>query len=65
MKVQTKKDRNLIRYASGVVTLLILASFIYQWNNGLNIDIPERLGLGIALVAFVTTFMPQKKKDAN
>ncbi|EEK81110.1 hypothetical protein bcere0010_52940 [Bacillus cereus ATCC 4342] len=42
-----------------------MASFIYQWNNGLNIDIPERLGLGIALVAFVTTFMPQRKKDAN
>ncbi|MGG5737574.1 MULTISPECIES: hypothetical protein [Bacillus cereus group] len=65
MKAQTKKDRNIIRFATGGVTLLILASFIYKWNNGLNIDIPERLGLGIALVAFVTTFMPQRKKDAN
>ncbi|EJQ13698.1 hypothetical protein IE3_02597 [Bacillus cereus BAG3X2-1] len=67
MIVKTKKDstRKIARYVGGAATLLLLASFLYQWNNGLVIDDTEILGFMLAFTGFLSTFLPTKKKVTN
>ncbi|PFJ05218.1 hypothetical protein CN941_13945 [Bacillus cereus] len=67
MIVKTKKDstRKIARYVGGAATLLLLASFLYQWNNGLVIDDTEILGCMLAFTGFLSTFLPTKKKVTN
>ncbi|MES9664721.1 hypothetical protein CN941_15710 [Bacillus cereus] len=62
---KTKKHRNLIRYVGAFALLLILASFIYQWNNGLTIDNVERSSAAGVIAIIVMTFIPQRKKESN
>ncbi|MDM5186028.1 hypothetical protein QUF99_00800 [Bacillus sp. DX4.1] len=38
LRTNDTKTRETVRYVAGFVILLILVSFIYQWNNGLEID---------------------------
>ncbi|MES9696617.1 MULTISPECIES: hypothetical protein [Bacillus] len=67
MIVKTKKDstRKIVRYVGGAATLLLLASFLYQWNNGLVIDDTETFGFMLAFTGFLSTFLPTKKKVTN
>ena len=41
IKPKNHSTRKIVRYAGGSATLLILASFLYQWNNGLVVDDTE------------------------
>ncbi|RWS44856.1 hypothetical protein EKA14_03490 [Bacillus mycoides] len=67
MIVKPKNDstRKIVRYVGGSATLLILASFLYQWNNGLVIDDTETFGFMLAFTGFLSTFLPTKKKVTN
>ncbi|MEY8348045.1 hypothetical protein AALF16_06955 [Bacillus cereus] len=61
-RTHDRKARKIVRYAAGFVILLILVSFIYQWNNGLVIDTPERVSFGLVLTTFLSSFLPVKKQ---
>ncbi|OJD58268.1 hypothetical protein [Bacillus sp. NH11B] len=67
MIVKTKKDstRKIARYVGGAATLLLLASFLYQWNNDLVVDDTEIFGFMLAFTCFLSTFIPTKKKVTN
>lgn len=65
MNPKTKKQRNLIRYVGVFALLLILASFIYQWNNGLAIDTVEKSSAVGVIALILITFIPQRKKEGN
>nr|WP_238486225.1 hypothetical protein [Bacillus hominis] len=67
MVVKPKNDstRKIVRYSGGSATLLILASFLYQWNNGLVIDDTETFGFILAFTVFLSTLLPTKKKATN
>ncbi|UYX55147.1 hypothetical protein M3Y14_13975 [Bacillus thuringiensis] len=67
MIVKPKNDstRKIVRYSGGSATLLILASFLYQWNNGLVIDDTETFGFILAFTVFLSTLLPTKKKATN
>ncbi|MBJ8105360.1 MULTISPECIES: hypothetical protein [Bacillus cereus group] len=67
MIVKTKKDstRKIARYVGGAAILLLLASFLYQWNNGLVVDDTETFGFMLAFTGFLSTFLPTKKKATN
>ncbi|WIY59116.1 hypothetical protein QRY57_14460 [Bacillus arachidis] len=61
-RTHDKRARKIVRYVAGFTTLLILVSFIYQWNNGLNIDTTERVSFGLVLTTFLCSFLPVKKQ---
>ncbi|MFB5248941.1 hypothetical protein ACE38F_00720 [Bacillus mycoides] len=67
MIVKPKNDstRKIVRYVGGFATLLILASFLYQWNNGLVVDDTETFGFMLAFTGVLSTFLPIKKKATN
>ncbi|MED1567914.1 MULTISPECIES: hypothetical protein [Bacillus cereus group] len=67
MIVKPKNDstQKIVRFAGGSATLLILASFLYQWNNGFVIDDTETFGFILAFTVFLSTFLPTKKKTTN
>ncbi|MGG0722396.1 hypothetical protein [Bacillus mycoides] len=67
MIVKPKNDstRKIVRYVGGFATLLILASFLYQWNNGLVVDDTETFGFMLAFTGFLSTFLSTKKKVTN
>ncbi|QWH06857.1 hypothetical protein [Bacillus mycoides] len=67
MIVKPKNDstRKIVRYVGGAATLLLLASFLYQWNNGLVVDDTETFGFTLAFTGFLTIFLPTKKKATN
>lgn len=67
MIVKPKNDstRKIVRYSGGSATLLILASFLYQCNNGLVIDDTETFGFILAFTVFLSTLLPTKKKATN
>ncbi|PFV78034.1 hypothetical protein COL05_18915 [Bacillus sp. AFS059628] len=62
VRIKDESSRKIIRYAGGTALLLILASFIYQWKNDLVIDQTERFGFGLAIIIFLSTFLPFKEK---
>lgn len=66
MVVKTKKDstRKMVRYVGGAATLLLLASFFYQWNNGLVVDDTETFSFILAFTCFLYTFLPKKTKHS-
>nr|WP_243765188.1 hypothetical protein [Bacillus arachidis] len=61
-RTHDKKARKIVRYVAGFTTLLILVSFIYQWNNGLNIDTTERVSFRLVLNTFLCSFLTVKKQ---
>ncbi|MEN1937873.1 hypothetical protein AAIE21_20355 [Paenibacillus sp. 102] len=61
-RTNDKKARKIVRYFAGFVIVLILVSFIYQWNNGLEIDTTERVSFGLVLTTFLSSFLPVKKQ---
>ncbi|SCA99874.1 Uncharacterized protein BWINRA5_03295 [Bacillus mycoides] len=63
MIVKTKKDstRKIARYVGGAATLLLLTSFLYQWNNGLVVDDTEIFSFILAFTCFLYTFLPIKQ----
>ncbi|MDR4902177.1 hypothetical protein P4T54_14750 [Bacillus mycoides] len=65
IKPKNHSTRKIVRYSGGSATLLILASFLYQWNNGLVVDDTETFGFMLAFTGFLTTFSPTKKKATN
>lgn len=65
LRTNDKKARKTVRYVAGFVILLILVSFIYQWNNGLEIDTTERVSFILVLTSFLSTFLPVRKKLVN
>lgn len=65
LRTNDTKTRKTVRYVAGFVILLILVSFIYQWNNGLEIDTTERVSFILVLTSFLSTFLPVRKKLVN
>ncbi|KFN14291.1 MULTISPECIES: hypothetical protein [Bacillus] len=65
LRTNDKKARKTVRYVAGFVILLILVSFIYQWNNGLEIDTTERVSFILVLTSFLSTFLPVRKKASE
>lgn len=65
MNEQDKKNTGLkiARYAAVAAILIILASFGYQWYKGYEIDSTETFGFAFAIIIFVSTFFPTRKKD--
>ncbi|MEK4572794.1 hypothetical protein NSS74_09690 [Bacillus sp. FSL E2-8868] len=63
MIVKPKNDstRKIVRYSGESATLLILASFLYQWNNGLVVDDTEIFSFILAFTCFLYTFLPIKQ----
>ncbi|PEY28784.1 hypothetical protein CN354_27770 [Bacillus cereus] len=61
-RTNNKKAQKTVRYVGGFATLLILVSFIYQWNNGLEIDTTERVSFILVLTTFLSSFLPVKKQ---
>ncbi|EOP53193.1 MULTISPECIES: hypothetical protein [Bacillus] len=61
-RTHNKKARKTVRYVAGLALLLILASYIYQWNNNLVIDTNEDIGLILVLTTFLSSFLPVKKQ---
>ena len=57
--------KKIARYSAGIAILLILLSFIYQWKNGLEIDSTENFGLAFAVIIFLFSFMPKRKRERN
>lgn len=57
--------QKVVRYSAGIAIFLILISFIYQWKNGLVIDSTENFGLAFAVIIFLSSFMPKRKKERN
>ncbi|MCX2824768.1 hypothetical protein COM13_20135 [Bacillus pseudomycoides] len=65
LRTNDKKARKTVRYVAEFVILLILVSFIYQWNNGLEIDTTERVSFILVLTSFLSTFLPVRKKASE
>ncbi|KAB2441139.1 hypothetical protein [Bacillus luti] len=65
VRFKEESARKIVRYVGGAATLLILASFLYQWNNGLVVDDTETFGFMLAFTGFLSTFIPTKKKVTN
>jgi hypothetical protein len=57
--------QKVARYSAGIAILLILISFIYQWKNGLEVDTTENFGLAFAVIIFISSFMPKRKRERN
>ncbi|GLV64470.1 hypothetical protein Bmyc01_31400 [Bacillus mycoides] len=62
VKFKDESSRKIVRYVGGAVLLLIIASFLYQWKNDLVIDQTERFSFGLAIITFLSTFLPLKEK---
>ncbi|MBJ8052704.1 hypothetical protein JDS87_12060 [Bacillus cereus] len=65
VRLKNESARKIIRYFGGAVLLLIIASFLYQWNNGLVVDDTETFGFMLAFTGFLSTYLPTKKKATN
>ncbi|PDZ12735.1 hypothetical protein CON70_04645 [Bacillus pseudomycoides] len=68
MDIQRKKTgtmRKVARYIGGIAILLLMVSFIYQWNKGLEIDTTEQLSLALVVAFFLSSFIPKRKRDSN
>ncbi|MGW6191811.1 hypothetical protein ACWFRC_13965 [Bacillus cereus] len=61
VKFKNDSTRKIARYVGGTATLLLLASFLYQWNNGLVIDDTETFSFILAFTCFLYTFLPKKQ----
>lgn len=61
VKFKNDSTRKIARYAGGAASLLLLASFLYQWNNGLVIDDTEKFSFILAITCFLYTFLPKKQ----
>ncbi|EEM02079.1 hypothetical protein bmyco0002_55900 [Bacillus pseudomycoides] len=57
--------RKVARYIGGIAILLLMVSFIYQWNKGLEIDTTEQLSLALVVAFFLSSFIPERKRDSN
>ncbi|MEK4933324.1 hypothetical protein [Bacillus sp. FSL M7-1345] len=62
VRLKNESARKIVRYVGGAVLLLIIASFLYQWNNDLVIDHAERISFALAVTTFLSTFIPFKEK---
>ncbi|WP_242264510.1 hypothetical protein [Bacillus cereus group sp. BfR-BA-01422] len=62
VRLKDTSSRKIVRYVGGAALLLIFASFIFQWKNDLVIDQTERFGFGLAIITFLSTFLPFKEK---
>ncbi|MED4654825.1 MULTISPECIES: hypothetical protein [Bacillus] len=68
MDIQRKKTgtmRKVARYTGAIAILLLVVSFIYQWNKGLEVDTTEQLSLALAVAFFLSSFIPERKRDSN
>lgn len=68
MDIKRKKTgtkRKIARYVGGIAILLLLVSFIYQWNKGLEVDTTEQLSLALVVAFFLSSFIPERKRDSN
>ncbi|KIV61183.1 hypothetical protein SZ39_5911 [Bacillus mycoides] len=61
VRLKDESARKIVRYVGGAATLLLLASFLYQWNNGLVVDDTETFSLILAFTCFLYTFLPKKQ----
>ncbi|MED1384147.1 hypothetical protein COL41_11675 [Bacillus mycoides] len=61
VKFKNDSTRKIARYVGSTATLLLLASFLYQWNNGLVIDDTETFSFILAFTCFLYTFLPKKQ----
>ncbi|MGE6551381.1 hypothetical protein ACQKFK_20915 [Bacillus mycoides] len=61
VKFRNDSTRKIARYVGGTATLLLLASFLYQWNNGLVVDDTETFSFILAFTCFLYTFLPKKQ----
>ncbi|HHT7238078.1 MULTISPECIES: hypothetical protein [Bacillus] len=62
VRLKDESARKIVRYVGGAALLLIIASFLYQWKNDLVIDHTERVGFGLAIITFLSTFLPINEK---
>ncbi|MED1103314.1 hypothetical protein [Bacillus paramycoides] len=62
VRFKDESARKIVRYVGGAVLLLIIASFLYQWKNDLIIDQTERFSFALAIITFLSIFLPFKEK---